>query len=133
MELVSYNIGFFRLSTQGFRVIETLAALRNMSKIESLLSEEWVSLLRETCKTNQFVVTKMKQEDFIYLQSLQENITKKHKCDHGTPLHSLEATAFKFNYEKCSKMQVKYSYCDIQPPSERKVVQHWTIIHFACL
>jgi hypothetical protein len=33
----------------------------------------------------------MKQEDFKDPQSLQENITKKHKCDDGTPLHFLEA------------------------------------------
>jgi hypothetical protein len=48
-------------------------------------TEEWVSLLRETCKTNPFVVTKMKQEDFKDVQSLQVNITKKHKCSDGTP------------------------------------------------
>jgi hypothetical protein len=46
--------------------------------------EEWVSLLRETCKTNPSVVTKMKQEDFKNLQSLKENITKQEKCDDGT-------------------------------------------------
>jgi hypothetical protein len=53
------------------------------------------------------VVTKTKQEDFKDLQSLQENITKKHKCDDGTPLHFLEATACKFNNEEPSKMQVQ--------------------------
>jgi hypothetical protein len=49
----------------------------------------------------------MKQEDTKDLQSFQEHITKKHKCDNGTPLHFLEATAFKFNNEEPSKMQVQ--------------------------
>jgi hypothetical protein len=84
------------------------------------------------------MVTKMKREDFKDLQSLQENIVKKDNCSDCTPVHFSEATAFKFNNEEPYRMHVKYFYYDIyspfiQPPLERKNIQHRMIIHSICL
>jgi hypothetical protein len=77
------QVGHTRLSCD-----RDFGRIEKCQEIESLLcihlKNEFHSL-RETCKTNPFVVTKMKQEDFKDLQSLHKNITKKHKCDDGTP------------------------------------------------
>jgi hypothetical protein len=69
--------------------------------------DEWVSLIKEACKTKPFMVTRMKQEDIKGLQSLQEKIMKKDKCSDCTPVNFSEAIAFKFNNEEPSKMHVK--------------------------
>lgn len=81
------------------------------------------------------MVAKMKQEDFKDLQALQDNIMKK---DNSIPPHISEATAFMFNNEELCKMNVKYFYCDVYSSftlssSERKNIQHRTILHSTCL